>query len=399
MKKIILLLSVLSFINTSGIAQSAELDATLKYFEKTDLPIGSEEITYKEGVKPMPEGFDLLFQSSAKKTVYPYYSFKPNDNFTSFLYMISDDEGKEELSLGNYNEWGDLVSRIKIPYDVNNGIGFNVKPDYVIEQIKFDQGQGGVYERNGNGCATYISFSNPTETHVDMYKIMPDGDIAVLDKYNALETVNIFVQSLSDGDLIPAYYAQQNKKWGSLEHFSSKKAFGGINYIQVNEIKYVSGNNKRATVFCDAVYFDSTNGDTDIKQNFIVTDTLGNWYITGMKIVKFKKRRNYDEPEGELKHLDFLLSNMTSENFDFSIEAVSYDECEDAYAGDPYVQIEGKAEYTDYNQAVYSKDSCSVYFFFTDDGKELTLTATNYKEKYKKLDMVLNKSFKIRTFK
>ena len=224
---------------------------------------------------------------------------------------------------------------------------------------------------------------------------MPDGKILHTDKFTSRTHVYTFLTDLSN-NLKKAYNLQKNPKWGNFEQFSSKKAFGGINNIETKEVKYISGDDKNAVIYCDAIYYDSSNGDAHIKQNFTLSKISEKWYITGMKVKSFKKQRNYTDSKVQLRHLEFSMTNITGENFDFDIEAVSLKECAN---GRLYTEIAGKAEYTDYNQAVFKYGDCSLYFFFGEDDKTVTLTGYKYKEEYKNLNIILNKDFEILTFK
>jgi len=395
MKKSVILFSIVFLFSFKSTSQSSMNDIS-KLFEETELPVGSEEITYYEDAKKLSSNDKLFFSYYKKELVYAYYRFNLYEDYTAFIFIVKEnEEDTGNLMLEIFDKEQNLISQLKLDYDVANEIGFKIKPDYVIQKNIFDQGMDGMYENNGTDCAIYMKYSDPTETNSDICKIKPDGNYAFFNKFIAKFTVERYLNFLSDKNFNAAYHSQKNPKWGTLEHFSSKKAFGGINLIAVNELKYVSGNDSKAIVYCDAVYYDNTNGDSNIKQNFTVSKMSGNWFITDMRIVSFKKRRNYIDTNGELEYLDISLTNITDTNFDFSIEAVSYDECEEG-EGNPYIYIHGTATYTDHIHAIYTEGTRSLFFRFTNENKELTLTPYRFDDTFKNSYIIVNKPFKIR---
>lgn len=376
------------------------INNTLNYFIDKKLPISGHDVIYIEGAKLLPKTYNSLFGIPANNEIYACYKFKIYEKYTGLLLSVSNNENTSDIKLYVINKNGKIISKtsLKSYEEIHSTIDFFIKMDYIIESYHYDQGSYGIYEPN-NGCAIYMTASEPVETYEDMYEIMSNGKIALLDTYASLHCVENYLENLSDGNLKEAFNLQKNKKWGNFEDFSSEKAFGGINHITTNEIKYISGDNTKAKIYCDATYYDSKNGDSDIKQNFILSKISGKWYITDMKAISFSKRRNYTDSKGELKYLDLRLTNISSENFDFYIEAVSEKKCDNPEDGNLYVEISGKAEYTAYNQAVYTDGNCSLYFFFGENDKELTLKASNYANKYKNLNIILDKDFQIQTFK
>ena len=396
MKKSIILFSIVFLFSFNGNSQPGINDIS-KLFEETELPVGSEEITYYEDAKQLSSNEKLFFSYYKKEFVYAYYRFNLYQDYTAFIFIVKEnEEGTGNLMLEIFDKEENLISQLNLDYDEANGIGFKIKPDYVIQKTIFDQGMDEMYENNGTNCAIYMKYSDPTETYSNICKINSDGNYTFFNKFIAKHTVEKYLNFLSDKNFNAAYYSQKIPKWGTLEHFSSKKAFGGITFIAVNELKYVSGNDSEAIVYCDAMYYDNTNGDSDIKQNFTVSKISGNWFITDMKIISFKRRRNYIDSNGELEHLDISLTNISDTDFDFSIEAVSYDECEQG-EGNPYIYLHGTATYTDNTHAIFTKGTRSLFFCFTNENKELTLKAYRYDDVFKNSNIILNKLFNIMT--
>lgn len=388
MKKFtIILLTV--FISFSA---NAQLQEAKKYFDEKKLPVDQSEIEPIKNIEPLSGNLKLPFGETDEK-VYPQFRFKVHDYFEAFVFTLVDAQGISKLMMNIYDEYENLISETELDYAPFGDIGFLIDAKYHAQKVVLEQNRIGFWVSEDNKCASYMTVHDPVETYTDLFTINRDGDIKYFSKYLAQSTVEIFLNALSEQNFTGAFYTQKIASWGNFDHFASKKAFGGITNIAIDSLSYISGDDKKAHVFCNATYYDKINGDADIEQIFTLSYTEGNWYITGMKIKSFKKRRDYIDETDSFKDLTLKLSNITNTGFDFEIEAVSSKLCPDEYQN-PYVNVSGKAKYTDTNHAIYKDGIFSMSFIFS--GNQLTLSAKNYQVKYKNLNLVLNKTYKIR---
>ncbi|RPI18841.1 MAG: serine/threonine protein kinase, partial [Ignavibacteriae bacterium] len=105
----------------------------------------------------------------------------------------------------------------------------------------------------------------------------------------AVEVVQHFVEDLGSGNFRDAFNRQQNKAWGSYDHFSSTKSFGGINRTSVENISlnYESGDD--ASVYVDYFAYDPVNKDGRYKQDFILKKFYNSWKIIKVNNIEIKQ--------------------------------------------------------------------------------------------------------------
>ena len=222
------------------------------------------------------------------------------------------------------------------------------------------------WQYQNSKCAGYMSGHEQVYEETK-YRIMPNGNIE--DIRPGLAVVKEFLFFLSVGSHKKAYKLQQNTAWGSFEKFSSSKAFGGISSIEIDSLKFVSGNKNSATVKCIALYKDTINGDAQITQNFYLSKTDNVWVISKMKVLDFKKTAQYTNDD--FKYCDFRLSDITTESFNFYLFVVSEKECD---YGNKAGKISGTAYFltNSNNSAVFDNENCVLEFVF--DNKKLTIS-------------------------
>ena len=386
-------LTIILFTLLINLAVSAQLKEVKKQFKEIQLPVDQSDIKDIKSIEPLSNNLKLSFAGSDEK-VYPHFRFNVYKYFEAFVYTLVENSGSKKLMLRIYDNYENIISETELDYTPYGDLGFVINKNYLVQKVVLEQNHYGFWVSEGDdNCASYMSVDDPKEVITDKFTIDNGGEIQYFSKYLVMQKVEMFLNFFSDKNYTAAFYCQKNPNWGNIEHFKSTKGFGGINHVEIDSLAYISGNDKNAKVFCKATYYDNINGDADIEQFFTVSYTDGNWYITGMKVKKFQKRRNYIDEDYSFKDLTIKLSNLNKTGFDFKIEAVSNDECPDGYEN-LYVFVTGKAKYINSETAEYTKDNFSLKFTFINDG--LKLSAKNYQNKYKNLNLLFNKTFKIR---
>lgn len=106
---------------------------------------------------------------------------------------------------------------------------------------------------------------------------------------NPADQVQEFLYDLGDRNYTAAYSRQQNPSWGSFEQFSSKKSFGGINGISIDDIILNYENDNEASVYVDYVAYDPVNKDGRYKQDFILNKIGQDWKIVKVNNIKIEQ--------------------------------------------------------------------------------------------------------------
>ncbi len=102
----------------------------------------------------------------------------------------------------------------------------------------------------------------------------------------AKEVVENFITSIGKKDFKSAYALQNIPAWGSLEKFSSVKAFGAIYKTEIISIEQKPDDKGNSVVFADAVYYDSINGSKQFEENFYLSKSTGKLKIVKLKVLK-----------------------------------------------------------------------------------------------------------------
>lgn len=398
MKKIALLIitfvSLLSFL----FAQNSEdkiPKTVLEQFSLKLLPVENIYASDAQKNNPLNAEYNVLFDIKSPNEVYPVCRFKIYADYIGLWAIItSADDDLHQLFITDKN--GNIISKQKIKCYDPEYIQFDITADYSVVQKYINTERVGFYAEETDGCATYMTATAESEEiNRYEYKIEVNGKIVKHYRELSLECVQNFLNTLAWGNYKEAYDLQKNENWGSYEKFSSEQSFGGITGISINELKYLSGNSSEAQIFCDALYRDRINGDADIQQTFFLTNISDKWFITGMNVKNFERRRNYEDDENILRYLDFRLTKLSESGFDFYIEAVAKESCKDEY-GHPYINLMGKAEADSFKKAVYTNDDFKLEFNFADNGKQISLSAVGYENRYPQLVHFLGKTFTLK---
>ena len=391
MRKILFFFIIILF-SLSMNASDETISDLLSYFKLVDLPVGNE-IIYNDDVRQVPKELNKLLKIPVDSVVFAYCKFYIYSDLIGLIANVSD----ENQSESNYNLFiidksGKLKKRIHFGINTSYNEYFNITKNYVYTESYLNPGRLSFWSFE-EGCATYMTAHDPKEVLTRELKILSDASTFVPDSFIVRSIVDDFLLKLSIQNFEDAYKLQKNPNWGNFEHFSSTKAFGGISYVDVEKLKFVSGNSLSAVVNCVAMYGDKINGGSYIDQNFLLSKIDEKWLITGMKVNSFQKQKNYNDIDNEFRYFEFSLSNINKKGFNFYLEAVTYDDCEDY--GNVATEIFGLAEFTKNNTAVFEDDDCYIYFIFSKDNSEVEITAVNYKKLYPNLNLILNKTFGI----
>jgi len=140
--------------------------------------------------------------------------------------------------------------------------------------------------------------------------------------------VRSFIEYLGEKKFSSAYQYVKVKRWGTLEEFSSVKAFGGITKTHIYELKIEPDENANAVVFADVHYDDPVNGSMRWKEKFYLKQFAGDWKIVDLKILKSEKsNNNTDKDIAEVKKLQTkrLYAQMEGRNLNCKIFVDDFD--------------------------------------------------------------------------
>lgn len=184
--------------------------------------------------------------------------------------------------------------------------------------------------------------------------------------------LNLFLEKLGQRDYAGAHDLQKNKEWGTLEKFSSTKAFGGIVKTTVQTMDLPKDEAGKKMIYAEVTYQDEVNGDNTFKQKFYLSSFGGSWKIVDMKVVKGSETEKKDsnstfEIQGEFEsnfgsyHREIDIIGM-DDNFNHYKFQLSYgnDTDGDVLKGDFYVESN-----TAYWSETYDDGTCSLRFTFS----------------------------------
>ncbi len=404
MKKLFIVLLLILAVKTQA-QEDVSSYFDQEEFWKPNTVLNDELTIYSK--KIVPKSFYNIFNLNDNTVnVIPYFSFPVYENFTGFVLDVTQSDGDQEMTdlyLIILDKNLKFISKtILKPRKLNDfeESGFAIDDAYDIYDVEKVENHFQFYDVKDD-CAAQRWTSDVYDVPHKKAYIQKDGKIKMYDSYLALQTVRKYLDYINEKKFKKAYALTKNPNWGTEEHFCSTKGFGGISYVEIYELKYDSGDEKTKKIFCRASYFDPVNGDSYLLQKFILNRIIGKWIITGMKILDFGRRRNYTEREGNIKDLEMRFDDITKKGFRFKIEALSYDKCKQINDSDeernPYLLIQGDAKYSSPVKAEFKAGKCSLQFNFSDKkGTKLSFKAVNCKDKYKNIDMILNKTFEIR---
>ena len=121
---------------------------------------------------------------------------------------------------------------------------------------------------------------------------------AVKAQETPLQTVDLFLSALS-WDRESAYELTNNPAWTSKDKFCSKKAFGGINQVNILEIRQEPNENNQACIYADVQIFDPTNGHGRYAEKYYLEKQKGKWKIVKLKVLKVEKITEAQIPDLE----------------------------------------------------------------------------------------------------
>ena len=101
--------------------------------------------------------------------------------------------------------------------------------------------------------------------------------------------VKKFLNSLDKGKFYTAFSLTNNPSWnknGGYRWFSSKEAYGGIDYITIYEVRLENAYGDQAVVFADYYASDPLHKSQRWKQILILEYQYNNWKIVKTKLVK-----------------------------------------------------------------------------------------------------------------
>jgi len=196
----------------------------------------------------------------------------------------------------------------------------------------------------------------------------------------AIETVKTFIEDLGAGQFEAAFEKQKVKAWGNFEHFSSKKAFGGITSVTIKTIEEKADEDGKAVIYAD-VFYAAEGGNNTFRQNYYLQQFSGEWMIVKMKVIETVIQKISEEDvKKELKK--FLLPNKKVR--DFAIGDINNDNIGDVIL----VQSDNN------NKDYYNEDSHDIVYILIRDGKyNLSIHSTSTIECYRKSqDLSFNKN-------
>lgn len=102
----------------------------------------------------------------------------------------------------------------------------------------------------------------------------------------ASNVVRDFITDLGNRNFSGAYSKQRNNTWGSYDHFSSIKSFGGITSTSIVEVSTNYEFADESSVIIDYYSYDPYNKNGRYKQEFILSKFNNEWKIIKVKNIK-----------------------------------------------------------------------------------------------------------------
>lgn len=98
--------------------------------------------------------------------------------------------------------------------------------------------------------------------------------------------VRDFITDLGARNFSSAYSKQRNNAWGTLDHFSSIKSFGGITSTSIVDVSTNYEFTEESSVIVDYYSYDPYNKNGRYKQEFILSKFNNEWKIVKVKNIK-----------------------------------------------------------------------------------------------------------------
>ena len=219
-------------------------------------------------------------------------------------------------------------------------------------------------------CGNFRSNDNATisNTIQSESNLTPPADFSTSEPNDEKSTVTTFINKLGNQDFEGAFALQSVSKWGNLQKFSSKSAFGGISSTLINEITQYPNEDNKSVIYAEVFYGDNSNGNNTFKQKFYLQKFGEKWKIVDMKVVNsapLKIAGEYLCDVGDNLRKSITLEIISNTEYQFSIFSGN--------ASGHTGELEGTIN-VENNKAHFSSDDCqSLDFTFTKNAVQITM--------------------------
>lgn len=358
---------ILHTSNLQAFYHQQSFEEFLSFFKEVNLPFTFRLSFDLKLPDPLPTKFNSLLhtEDDEQSELIPVVQYQINSNQIATFLLLRNNNKIDSYRFCVFNLKGRLIDVKEagilenktgntysiVRFDKCNGL--SISDVSLIEETNF------VYRGNGTAEVTH-HFTDRFYVFERMsYKVMPDGTISNRNKI--VDITDRFLKLLGVRKFEEAFELQNNKNWGSLSNFSSKNAFGGITYVEVDSLYEIYESNNKAIVYCSAFFRDTVNGSSHIEQEFTLNKKNGKWLITNSKVLKNKKAEVYSCPKFEYSKL--TIKDKTDVGFEFSLFVVSKQTnpySDQNYAG----RVEGKAQFDSEYHAIFNNGIAEIDFFF-----------------------------------